>query len=319
MIRQVVESELLRTTFPNLRWDRVERVGWHAFQVDESVYEAQFILRDVGVEFGPSWLVQLDPNGLQPPGSGGVVSANVLAQVTERGVSDATSPFLNREMEVIEALTNHQFELGAHLASALLVYFKTRRQVREDDVVGWSVVGERVEPGVGTLYWAFFQWQEAGRPYFAHWEVNLDTHEFRGLNLLASDIMAAGDGINAEELEAIRPRTIDEVTPNRRNRRAFQALRAIVDNERLLEAVTSLLWHKARHGVEIEYQHWNADPVEGHPGEYEVSYQYLENEFTRRIAWRVNTENDRIEPQGGLASLAHSALYYQGPTVVTDE
>ena len=212
-IRQTVETDLLQRSFPNLRWDRIERVGWRAFQQESSVYEVQFVLKDIGVEFGPAWIVQTDPAGMQPPGSGGVVAANVFAEVIEHGVSEELGRFLGREAEVVEALTNHRFEQEARLASAILVYFKSRRRVSDQDMIGWTVIGERIVPDELTLYRAFFQWREGGREYFAHWVVNLDTRQFRGLNLLASEIMAAGDDINTEELESIRPRMLDETEP----------------------------------------------------------------------------------------------------------
>jgi hypothetical protein len=309
-IRQAVETDYLQRAFPNLQWDRIQRVGWRAFQQEGSVYEVQFVLQDVGVELGPSWIVQTDPSGLQPPGSGGVVPANEFAQAVEHGIPASLTRYLGRESEVVEALTDHHFEQGARLASAILVYFKSRRQSQHEQIVGWTVYPERIEPGNVTLYRAFFQWQEDDGPHFAHWEVNLDTHQFRGLNLMASEIMAVGDTIDTDELENIRPRMLDETTPTAHQRRAFQALHTIVDNDRLIEAVSSLLWHESRHGTQIEYSRWNARPVPDTDGVYEVDYEYLENSEPRTITWRVDVDANRVEATQDLSRLAYVALNY---------
>lgn len=314
-IRQVVETDLLQRSFPNLHWSRLERIGWRSFQQEGSVYEVQFVLQDVGVEFGPSWIVQTDPGGLQPPGSGGVVAANVFAEVVEHGMSRELGRYLGREEEVVQALTNHRFEGGARLASAILVFFKSRRNVSEEQLIGWTVVGERIVPNELTLYRAFFQWREGDNTYFAHWEVNLDTSQFRGLNLLASEIMATGDTVTAGELEDIRPRMLAEITPSQRQRRAFRALLTIVENERLIEAVASLLWHQSRYGAQIEYSRWNAQPVPDSDGVYDVGYEYLENEDPQLVSWRVDVERSTVEPLDGLARMAHVALTYS----VTDQ
>jgi hypothetical protein len=312
-IRQAVETDLLRRSFPNLHWDRIERVGWRAFQQEGTVYEVQFVLQDGAVEFGPSWLVQTDPAGLQPPGSGGVVPANVFAELVQRGPTEYLERFLGREAEVVEALTNHRFEKGARLVSALLIYFRTRRNLAAEDLLGWTVVGERIREGEPTLYRAFFQWRENERTVFAHWEVNLDTRQFRGLNLLASEIMAAGDQVDAQELESIRPRMLDGQEPTRAQRRLFDALRAVVDNERRLEAVTALLWHRARHGTQIEYSSWNARRLQRSESLFEVSYNYLENGEERQILWHVDLESGGVVPHSDVAHMVQAALWYEAP------
>lgn len=250
-VQQVVESDLLSRAFPNLRWHRIERVGWQAFQLEGSVYEAQFVLRDEGVEFGPAWIVQLDIDGPQPPGSNGVVPANVFAKVVEDGVSEELEPYLGRESEVVEALTSHQFGDGVRLASAILVYFSSEGRSAADErrVVGWTVYGDRIDPSQSfALYRAAFQWEEAGRHRFAQWEINPETGEFRSLNILASDIMAAGDVIDPDELVPVLPSTLDLSVDPRRQPARVRALRAVIDNDRVTEALAALLWYRSLGG-----------------------------------------------------------------------
>ena len=241
-IRQVVESDLLESTFTNLHWDAMERIGWRAFRQEASIYEVQFVLRDQGVDVGPAWLVQLDPDGLQPEGSGGVVAANLFAQVVEQGASADLQRFLNREDEVVQALTNHQFDRGARLTSAVLVYFATHHPgITGDDLIGWTVVPERIIPDELTLYRAFLQWRTGDQIVAAQWEVNLDTRQFRSLNLMATEILSTGDAIDVDALANLRPTQLPE-NPPRRHRNLFAALRRVVDNDRLLESVSSRLW-----------------------------------------------------------------------------
>lgn len=326
-LRQIVETDILHSAFPNLRWQRIGRTGWRAFRLDGSVYEVQFVLTDGVVEFGPSWVVQLDPTGPQPEGSGGVVAANIFAQVLQDPVTEELGRHLNRENDVVEALTNHAFGGGARLASALLVYLKSQRPDAVIRVDGWTVVPERVDPGSLTLYRAFFQWYEDGQPMLAQWEVNVDTHAFRGLNLLATDIMAIGDTIDTGQLENIRPEMLDTARPNDAQRNAFTALRMIAGNERLVEAVTSLLGYEAEQGVDIDYRiaredgqqrlTWGASPVEGERGTYRVSYDYLEDLDRQSLVWHVRPEEETITPDSPITRLAHMALTY-GATPETE-
>ena len=329
-LRQVVETDTMQTTFQNLRWDRIERLGWRAFQLEGSVYETQFVFRDGGVEFGPSWLVQLDPDGMQPPNSGGVVPANLFAEVLQGGVSEELGRYINREAEVVEALTNHAFGGGARLASALLVYVKSRNGSTEErgEVGGWTVIPERIVPGEVNLYRASFQWQEQGQPRIAQWEVNMDSRGFRGLNLMASDVMAVGDTIDTAQIENLRPEMLDTVRPNRRQQNAFSALRLIADNDRLIEAVASLLWFESEHGKQIEYRMvredgerrltWGATPVTGQTGSYRVSFAYLEDQEPQSLAWEVDINGNAVAPTGEITELAHMALNYGAAVVVDD-
>jgi len=327
-LRQIVETGFFQETFSNLRWAAIERIGWQAFQLDGSVYEVRFVLRDVDIEFGPAWIVQLDRDGLQPPNSGGVVAANLFAEVLERGVTGELDRYINREAEVVEALTNHAFEGGARLASALLLHLKSRAQTEDiTSVGGWTVVPERIVPGEVNLYRAFFQWREGERLLSAQWEVNLDNRAFRGLNLVASDVMAAGDSIHAEALENLRPESLDRTRPNRRQQNAFRALRAIAGNERLIEAISSVLWFENANGKSIEYRiardngearlTWGAAPIEGQSGSYRVSFDYLENSERVSLSWDVT--GDDVAPGSQITEFAHLALNYGAvPTTAQD-
>ncbi|MCA9565346.1 MAG: hypothetical protein KC561_17730, partial [Myxococcales bacterium] len=327
-IRQTVESDLLRTTFPNLHWDQIERVGWRGFQLEDSVYEVQFVLRERAVEFGPAWIVQLDPQGLQPEGSNGVVAANVFAEIVESGTTEELARLLNRESEVVEALTNHAFEQGARLGSALLVYFRNQDPpLGADQVFGWTVVPERIRPGEYNFYRAYFQWEQGGEPRTAIWEVNLDTRQFRGLNLLASEIMRTGDTIDVEELEPIRPESLDGREIPRSLRDDFAALRGVVDNARLLESMTALLWMRSEAGHEINYRlaevdgesklTWWFDEDSDNRGTFDIRYSYGEDGEEKSVEWRV-TLRDRddplVVPVGELERLSFSALTYQAST-----
>ena len=323
-IRQVVETDLLSDSFPNLRWNRIERIiGWRAFQQEGSVYEVQFVLQDGAVEFGPAWIVQLNPVGLQPEGSDGVVPANVFAEVVQHGASEELERFLNRETEVVEALTNHAFGLGARMAAAILVYFRTNQRHSEDcHLIGWTVIPERIIPDQETFYRAAFLWEEAGVSRFAQWEINLDTQAFRPLNLLASDVMASGDQIDPEGLDDIRPNNFpeDEDDLQRNQRAAYRAVRTIVNNDRLLEAVSSLLWAKTRRGAQVEYQAWDGDPSDGHPGSFDVIYRYLEDEEPQQVGWRVDGDEGTVQPLDDLARLAYVAVaYVEVPEIVPED
>ncbi|MBN1947573.1 MAG: hypothetical protein JW797_18030 [Bradymonadales bacterium] len=308
-IRQVVETDLFQPTLQSLFCcDRLQRVGWRAFRLEESVYEVQFNYQDLAVEFGPAWIVQMDPDGLQPPDSGGVVPANVFADIVQSGVSDEVERFLNRENEVILALTNHRFALGARLGSALLLYFQQRKRANagEAALVGWTVVPERIQPGEATFYRAFFQWIERGRPRFAQWEVNLDTHEFRGLNLLASDIMATGDRIDTYQLTPIKPQNLEQAErDNPRSARPIQAARRIVDDERIIEAIAAYLWDQTQSQVSIEYPApptvWESTPVPDLTRVYDVKYLFTENGENRCFSFRVDLNTNRVQPVDDLA------------------
>jgi hypothetical protein len=318
-VRQVVETDLLRAAFPNLHWDRIERVGWRAFRQLGSVYEVQFVFRDGVVELGPAWLVQLDPDGMQPPGSNGVVPANIFASVVESGISEDLQRFLNREAEVVTALTNHRFGHGARLGSALLVYFDSLDPpVPPDDLVGWTIVPERIVPEQVNLYRAYFQWRQGGELAVAQWEVNLDTREFRSLDLLAAQIMASGDPVVVESLPDLRPTSLPE-DPPRAQRNLFRALRRIVDDERLLEAIAAKLSEEARHGAAIDYftfqrpngergVQWRCVRAEDSADAFEVSYVFSRAGEEVELRWLVGETS--LVPSDSLARALHRVLHY---------
>lgn len=280
---------------------RAQRLSTH------SVYEVEFVHRFHAVEFGPRWYVQMDPNGPTPEGSGGVVPVNGLAAQLHKADLDDGLRYLNRADEVLQALTEHRFRGGTRLGSALLVFFAGRGDDAERRIIGWHVVPEATDPEAELAYRAFFQWEEDGVVQDAWWEVNLSNRDFRAKDLQANDIMALGSSVAGEDIVDIRPRTMDlseppasESDPRRR------ALRYLLANDRLVEAVGTLLGFRAR-TTELEYVGWEPN-VTSERHVYDLACIFREGSEEVRVTWRVDAESGESTPTSDIARTAQLAL-----------
>ncbi|MCB9506081.1 MAG: hypothetical protein H6697_00260 [Myxococcales bacterium] len=303
-----VEARALEERVHALSRSGVEVVGWQAQRVAEhSVYAVTYAYRFHAVEFGPRWYVQLDPEGPRPDGSGGVVPVNGLARQLEKADLDDGLRYLNRADEVLLALTEHQFEQGARLGSALLVFFEGRGEAGDRRVIGWHVVPEATDPSSDLLYRAYFQWEEGGAVQDAWWEVNLTNRDFRAKDLQANEIMAIGVSVGQSDMIDIRPRTLDltqppEAEPDPRRR----ALRYLLANDRLVEAVATLLTYRAR-GGNLAYDGWDPS-VTDERHVYDVACRFTQAGVERRVTWRVDANTGEVVPTSEIAETARLVL-----------
>lgn len=271
------------------------------------VYENTFY----GVNIGPRWLVQLDPEGPRPEGSNGVVAANALADLLMTASPDAYARYLNRTDAVLDVLLKHRFDSGLPLASAILIYFGGRnKKLDSTDLLGWAVVPNRAEIGGIVLYDAFFQWRERGRLHVAHFQVDLSSNRFEARNLLANEIVAEAASMDKEALVDIRPRALNLDSPPARERDPMiRALRYILSNQQLVESVGALLSFRAQSGT-FSYDGWRIEP-DGCT-DCSVSYRYRESDKQHRVSWDV-TAQGKLTPTTPIAEMAMRAISIASP------
>lgn len=281
---------------------------WRAKRLQEhTVYQVDFVHTFHSVEFGPTWYVQMDAEGPAPEGSSGVVPVNGLAKHLHAPDLDEGLRYLNRADEVLQALTEHRFRGGTRLGSALLVFFAGRADETERRIIGWHVVPEATDPGEELLYRAFFQWEEGGVIQDAWWEVNLLNRDFRARDLQANEIMAMGESVAASDVVDIRPRTMDLSEPPSRERDPRRrALRHLLANDRLVEAVGTLLGFRARN-VELEYVGWEPQ-VTAERHVYDLACIFKEGDDEVRVTWRVDANSGETTPTSDIAVTAQLAL-----------
>lgn len=308
-----VEAGALAARVDALRRPGVERLDWRAERVrSHTVYRVDLAFRFHGVEFGPRWFVQMDPDGTQPEGSAGVVPANGLAQHLHRTSLDDDLRYLNRAEEVLQALTEHRFGDGIRLGSALLIFFEGRPSETEREIIGWHVVPEDTDPAQDLVYHAFFQWREDGVTQDAWWEVNLTTRAFQAKDLQANDIMAGAAAVATSELIDIRPRTLDLSTdPGAESNPRVRALRYVLADDRLVEAVGALLGVRARDRA-LEYVGWDPSVTEER-NVFDLACIFREGEEEVRVTWRVNAATGDVEPTSHIARTAQLALSLENP------
>lgn len=303
-----VEAGALEQRVEALQRAGVERVGWRASRLGEhTVYEVDLVYRFHSVEFGPRWYVQMRPDGPASPTWGRVVPVNGLAAQLHATSMDDGLRYLNRADEVLHALTEHRFSGGTRLGSALLVFFEGREQAADRRIIGWHVVPEKTNPDTDLVYRAFFQWEEGGAIQDAWWEVNLTSRGFQAKDLQANDIMAAGGTVGREDVIDIRPRTLDltqppESEPNPR----LRALRLILADDRLVEAVGTLLGFRGR-TADLEYVGWEPN-VTSERHVYDLACIFREGAHEVRVTWRVDANTGAVTPTSDIARTAHLAL-----------
>ncbi len=299
---------------------RIEEGVWVARRIEaQTVYEVVYRFGFGAVDFGPRWFVQLDPAGPRPDGSGGVVATNALARQLEAADIDEGLRYLNRADEVLVALTEHRFEGGSRLGSALLVFFRGRGEAEETRrVVGWLVVPEQADPEQDLMYRAYFQWEEDGTLQDAWWEVNLTNRDFRARDLQANEIMALGATAAAEDIVEIKPRTLDlSIRPQDEPQPRRRALRHLLADERLVEAVGTLLSFRARATV-LEHVGWELN-VTDERHVYDVAYRFSEGDSEQRVTWRVDASTGVATPTSDIAGTVRSVLSLVDVEQVADE
>lgn len=285
---------------------------WSARRVaGKSLYWVDYSTVFHGVTIGPRWLVQLDPAGPKPPGSGGVVSANALADLLTTATPDALVRYLNRTDAVLDVLLKHTFEGGLPLSSSILVYFAGRnRRLEQTELMGWTVVPLRAEPNGVIIYDAFFQWSERGRLRVAHFQVDLSSNRFEARNLLANEIVAASSSMKADALHDIRPKALNLSTPpSRESNSMVRALRYVLADTRQTAAVGALLSYRAQL-ADFTYDGWRIEP-DGCV-ECSVRYRYREGGEQQFVAWNVDARG-RLTPASPISEMATRALSIARP------
>lgn len=289
--------------------------AWFAQRMESAVYEVRFDYTFNDLTFGPRWFVQLNPDGPAPDGSDGVVSTNAFADRLSMQDPGEDARYLNRADEVVQALTEHRFGGGVRLGSALLVYFMGRGETNEDSetrVVGWTVVPRTIDPEGELVYTAYFQWYEGDEAQDAAWQVAYrdGAPSFRPRDQRADDIMARGNEVVADDLIDIRPVSLRDVElpPQEERDPRRRALRYLLDDDRVVEAVGALLAYRAQTS-ELEYVNWHATYTEGVEGSCDVEYRFREDGEERAVAWRVDSESGARQSTSPVAELAEQALH----------
>jgi hypothetical protein len=305
------------------RVDLFEETGtptarWVARRAEGSVYEVIYQYAFHGVEFGPRFFVQLDPHGPQPSGSQGVVPVNALARQLVRTDLDEDLRYLNRSDEIVEALTQHRFDSGVRLGSALLIRFLGDGEVTADQVIGWTVVPHEIDTDGELVYLAYFQWMEGETLEDAIWQVAYRGGQpsFRARDRRADSIMTAGADLVREGLIDIRPvsmRDLDQPASAERDPRV-RALRYVLDDERIVEAVGALLAFRAQ-SRRLDYVQWYTNYDEGSREWCEVEYRYREDGRDRTVSWRVQSNTGERVPTNLASTLAEVALRPHRPNL----
>ncbi len=293
----------------------VERGTWFAQRMEGAVYEVRHDYTFQGLTFGPRWFVQLNPEGPAPEGSDGIVATNAFAERLAMADPAENVRYLNRADEVVQALTEHRFGGGVRLGSALLVYFMGRGDADEDTdarVVGWTVVPRSIDPDGELVYEAYFQWYEGDEAQDAAWQVAYSNGapSFRPRDQRADDIMARGNEVVADDLIDIRPVSLRDVDlpPSEERDARRRALRYLLEDDRVVEAVGALLAYRAQ-SSELEYVNWHAVYTDGVEGSCDVEYRFREDGVERAVSWRVDSETGERVSTSEIAELAELALH----------
>ncbi|TVR04007.1 MAG: hypothetical protein EA398_03375 [Deltaproteobacteria bacterium] len=321
-VQQRIQSGLLARHVDLIRrLAEDQQAQWVASQIEESsIYTVSWRYRDGEVPVGPRWLVQVDPEGPEALTGGRVVAVNALATLVETGSPGTLGPFLNRTDEVIRALTNHRFDDGLRLGSALIVRFFGLSRSMEDlleQMKGWTVVPERLEPDERLLYTVHLQWTEGERALDAQWEVNLADASFQPRNLLAYDLMRSARAVPAALVDEMQmPRVQGELMdlttpPAAEPSEARRALRWVLHDERVAEAAAVLLgFRRTRH--EIEDIGWRARQ-DDERGWWHVQYVFNQDGEEDTLSWRVLARNGTVQAESDIARAVTFFLSSESP------
>ena len=298
-----VDAGALTSRVDALSRDGVDDGQWVARRLEDyTVYSVVYEYTFHSVTFGPEWYVQMDEDGPQGlEGANGVVPVNGLSRQLHLTDMDGGLRYLNRESEVLQALTEHRFEGGLRLAAALLMFFEGRAADGDRRIIGWHVVPEETDPEEPLVYRAYFQWEEDGQVADAWWEVNLSSRDFRAKDLQANEIMAHGADIAMEEVMDLRPRTLDITTPPEdEDDPRRRALRYLLANDRLVEAVGALLTFRAQE-ESLEYGGWELN-VTSERHVYDVACRFTADGEEHRVTWRVDAGTGIATPTDEIAA-----------------
>ncbi len=281
-------------------------------RVHGSVYEVVAEYAAGQLRFGPRWLVQLDPQGMAPAGSGGVVATNALAWLLGRPDSAADRRYMNRSREVVQALTEHRFEGGVRLGAALLTYLhRTESAGTPVDVIGWAVIPEQIDPEGRSVYRAVFQWREGTDSHDAIWNVSYQggLPSFRPGDQRADDLMRMGETVTSEQILDIRPVSLRDVSrpPSEERDARVRALRYVLADTRIVEAVGALLALRAQ-GASVEYIQWHSQFVDDTRAAANVEYRFRENGVEQAVGWRVQVDSGARAPTTAIAIRAEQVL-----------
>lgn len=321
-VNQRVQRGDLISHIELFRLSGVTEGQWLSTRAEGAVYEVEMRFRFEGVEFGPRWFVQLDPAGPAPAGSGGVVAANALArQLQKPDITDGLR-FVNRSREVVQALTEHRFEGGVRLGSAFLIFFdQLRAEVPDLRIIGWTIVPEEIDPDGELAYRAYFQWAEGETLHDAIWNISYrgGIPSFRAGDQRADDLMRRGATVSPEEVIDIQPVSLRDVTrsPDEESDARMRALRYLLADTRVVEAVGALLSLRSRSGS-IEYIQWHSQFTETDRDVCTVEYRYKENGVDSVVSWRVRSANGARTPVSELAQLAETVLSVVDVNAVID-
>ena len=298
-----VDAGALTSRVDALSREGVDGGQWVARRLEDyTVYSVVYQHAFHSVSFGPEWWVQMNDEGPQgPDGAQGVVAVNGLSRQLHLADMDAGLRYLNREAEVLQALTEHRFDGGPRLAAALLMFFEGRTSAEERRIIGWHVVPEATDPEEPLVYRAYFQWEEDGQIADAWWEVNLSNRDFRAKDLQANEIMAHGAEIALEEVMDLRPRTLDLTTPPEDEEDPRRrALRYLLANDRLVEAVGALLTFRGQEET-LEYGGWELN-VTSERHVYDVACRFTVDGDEQRVTWRVDAGTGVATPTNEIAA-----------------
>lgn len=311
-VRQRIDQGLLGQTMPWLTSMQLPEAEWYARRIaDTSVYEVRYRFTWHAVQFGPRWMVQLDPQGLRPESAvDGVLAVNAMASLVHTADTAPLVRYFDRSDEVLKALTEHRFVSGLRLPSSLLIFFAGREAMALENVFGWLVVPELIDPNGELNYRVYFQWREGERLEDAIWQVSYQDNQpsFRPRDRRAEDIMAQGGSLSAESIIDIRPMTMrDEVNPAAEREDCRRALRYLLSDGRVVEGVGTLLSFRAQNAA-VEYRTWRVDYSAATRDRCVVEYLYNEDGSERSVSWEVAHADGRRYPTSELSRLTELAV-----------
>jgi hypothetical protein len=312
-VRQRIDSGIIEQALPYLEPLGLPEPEWVGRRIaDTSVYEVRYRYTYHGVRFGPRWLVQLDPAGLVPADAiERALPTNATAKLIHTEDVESLSRYYDRADEVLGALTEHRFPSGLRLPSSLLIFFAGRQDaVDVDDVLGWLVVPETIDPDGEITYRVYFQWKEDERLEDAVWQVSYrnNTPSFRPRDRRAEEIMTQGSDLDADSVIDIRPMTMrDDADPQSEGQDCRRAIRYLLRDARIMEGVGTLLSFRARNAA-LEYKTWHVDYAEGTRDRCIVEYKYDEAGVERAVGWEVAHSDGTRYPVNELSTLAERVV-----------
>ena len=171
----------------------------------------------------------------------------------------------------------------------------------------------------------------------------MQNQQFRGDNMLADELVRSVEDVSNEDLIEILPETLPEPEMDPRDERAehLRALRWIVTNDRLVEALSTLLTSRAR-AVQLCQRRWGLDRTDD--DRWAIEYRWidvtedvpedhceppddmatadwpsLQGGEPRNLRILVNAEDGSMEPDSDIADLALRSLTIQRLDTGEDE